>query len=176
LPSNSFAIPVSSHRRQMRAEPSTVRASRYLTPTSVSWIGRQSAAVGAVEKVGAGRIDEGPKAALSPGEVRGRRRIRLRGGGYGRRFASAGRDRRRLFSSSGGDCSTFVGPQDASAKPAGRWAISAMALSPFPLVHSAGQSRERRSKARTNELVALTTPPFGGSTLNEPRQRPVLPL
>jgi REP element-mobilizing transposase RayT len=43
-----------------------------------------------------------------------------------------------------------------------------------PSLHS--QSRETGSEARTNEPLALTTPPLGGSKLNRPRQRPVLPL
>src|SRR5580693_476393 len=43
-----------------------------------------------------------------------------------------------------------------------------------PSLHS--QSRETGSEARTNEPLALTTPPLGGSKLNGPRQRPVLPL
>ena len=38
------------------------------------------------------------------------------------------------------------------------------------------QPREGGSEARTVEPLALTTPPLGGSKLNGPRQRPVLPL
>jgi putative transposase len=43
-----------------------------------------------------------------------------------------------------------------------------------PSLHS--QSRETESEARTNEPLALTTPPLGGSKPDGPRQRPVLPL
>jgi putative transposase len=43
-----------------------------------------------------------------------------------------------------------------------------------PSLHS--QSRERGSEARTNEPLALTMPPSGGSKLNGTRQRPILPL
>ena len=43
-----------------------------------------------------------------------------------------------------------------------------------PRLHS--QSREGGSEARTIEPLALITPPLGGSKLNGPRQRPVLPL
>jgi len=38
------------------------------------------------------------------------------------------------------------------------------------------QSRDGGSEARTTEALALTMPPLGGSKLNGPRQRPVLPL